>query len=52
MCNYTVQQKIFFDKKIRTKIENETENNTFDSIDNIIEMKILFALQNQGDRRK
>ena len=47
MCNYTVHQKIFFAKKIQTtKIEFLTENNTFNSIDNIIEMKILFALQN------
>ena len=49
MCNYTVQQKIFFAKKIRTmKVEQsfQTKNNTFDSIDNIIEMKVLFTLQN------
>ena len=47
MCNYTVQQKKIFAKKIRTtKVENEVENNTFDSTDNIIEIKVLFALQN------
>ena len=47
MCNYTVQLKILFAIKIRTtKVKSETENNTFDSTDNIIEMKVLLALQN------
>ena len=48
MCNYTVQQKIFIAKKIRTtKIEQlfKAENNTFDYINNIIEIKVLFTLQ-------
>ena len=46
MCSYTVQQKIFCARKIRTKVKNEAENNTSDLTDNIIEMKVLIALQN------
>ena len=49
MCSYTVQQMIFSAKRIQTtKVEQafEAKNNTFDSTNNIIEMKVLLALQN------
>ena len=49
MCNYTMQQKIFSTKRIRTtKVEqaSKAENNTFNSTENIIEIKTPFALQN------